>query len=215
MVTAIFPQFLTNTTLEVMPPRTRHPGAAVLTPAALAFRAHSGWAAFVALAGTPHHPSVVRRGRIELCNRGVHREGQPFHAAAEMPLDEARGFLDECALTARGMAELSLRPLLAEIRQKGYRVRAACVIAAAGRPLPDLSRILAAHPLIHTAEGEFFRDAVHQACRACHLSVTRTPERSLAVSPEIAGLGKLLGPPWRQDEKLCAAAASLLLSPPG
>ena len=183
----------------------------MLKSAGIGFRAHSGWAAVVAMAGPIATPVVVRRGRVEMCNRGVHREGQPYHAAAEMPLDEAREFLAECALTASGMAELAIRGLLAEFREKGYRIAKACILNAAGRRLPALPQILAAHPLIHTAEGEFFRDALDQACRACDLRVTRIPERGIVIDERIASIGKQIGPPWRQDEKLCAAAACSLL----
>jgi hypothetical protein len=189
----------------------------VLKRAALGFRAHSGWAALVALGGAESAPSVVRRGRIELCNRGVHRQGQPYHAAAEMKIDEAREFLDECARTASGMAEHAVREAVADLYSKGYRITGACVLTASGRPLPALEKVLAAHPLIHTAEGEFFRNAVRQGCEACGLRVTARNERELKALSELyeraADLGKLIGPPWRQDEKLCATAAWLLLAP--
>jgi len=36
------------------------------TPAALGFRAHSGWAAAVAVAGTPRAPEILERRRIEI-----------------------------------------------------------------------------------------------------------------------------------------------------
>jgi len=184
--------------------------------AALGFRAHSGWAALVALGGAAPAPMVVQRSRIELCNRGVHRQGQPYHAATEMKLNDAREFLDECARTASAMAEHGVRQAVAELSAKGYAVTGACVLTASGRPLPELAKVLAAHPLIHTAEGEFFRNAVRQGCEACGLTVTGKSKRELKSLDELqrraADLGKLIGPPWRQDEKLCAAAAWLLLA---
>lgn len=47
--------------------------------AALGFRAHSGWAAMVALAGALNAPLVVDRRRLELAD--PHRTGpmQPYH----------------------------------------------------------------------------------------------------------------------------------------
>ena len=179
--------------------------------AALGFRAHSGWAALVALGGSAEAPLVVRRGRIELCHRGGEREGQPYHAAAEMRLPEAREYLDECARTAQGMALNAIGQAVADLRAKGYRVTGAGLVTASGRPLPELAKVLAAHPLIHTAEGEFFREAIRQGCEACGLEVTGLRERDLrSVEGEYeraSDLGKLAGPPWRADEKLCTMAA--------
>jgi hypothetical protein len=42
-----------------------------------------------------------------------------------------------------------------------------------------LSKILASHALIHTAEGEFFREAFSKACEGLDLSVTGFRERNL------------------------------------
>ncbi|MGO9259443.1 MAG: hypothetical protein ACLQU1_24485 [Bryobacteraceae bacterium] len=197
----------------------------MLKRAGLGFRAHSGWAALVALGGSPATPSVLRRGRIELCTRGVHREGQPYHAAAEMKPEDAQAFLDECARTASSMAHSALQETVADLSATGYRIAGACVLMGSGRPLPGLAKVLAAHPLIHTAEGEFFRAATRQGCESCGLAVSGVKERDLAaraagtlgISGEelerrIAALGKRIGPPWRQDEKLCATAAWILLA---
>lgn len=195
--------------------------------AALGFRAHSGWTAMIALGGSADAPSVVLRRRIELCNRGVSREGQPYHAAAEgiLPLPEAQTFLEECAATAAGMAQIGVRDALAELDRKGYKALGSCVLTASGRPLPELAKILGAHPLIHTAEGEFFRKAVRDGCGACGVKsrvvkereVADETARTLSIEPaelarRIAGFGKLIGPPWRQDEKLSALAAWLVLA---
>src|ERR1041385_8999577 len=123
----------------------------MMKPAALGFRAHSGWTAMVALGGTEAAPLVLLRRRIELCNRGVYREGQPYHAASEdkMSLEDAARFLEEQAATAAGMARLGIEDTLADLNKRGYRANGVSVLTASGKPLPDLSRILAAHPLIH------------------------------------------------------------------
>ncbi len=177
------------------------------------------------MGGSTSAPSVLYRGRIDLCNRGVYREGQPYHAAAEMDLDAARGFLAEAAATAASLAHLAMQRLIADFSARGHRLAFACVLEASGRPLPELSKVLAAHPLIHTAEGLFFRDAVRQGCASSSLTVTNIKERDLASLasttlkiPEtelllrVAGFNSLIGPPWRQDEKLCALAAWLVLA---
>jgi hypothetical protein len=78
---------------------------------------------------------------------------------------------------------------------------------------------------MHTAEGELFREALRFGCEASGLAVSGIKERelfghaaaSLGVAPDevdrrVTALGKIIGPPWTQDEKLCALAGWLVLS---
>jgi hypothetical protein len=84
-----------------------------------------------------------------------------------------------------------------------------------------LAKILGAHPLIHTAEGEFFRQAVRQACESLQMPVTAIRAREIdagankanELQRSIAGLGRTVGPPWTKDHKTAALAAALLLVP--
>ena len=84
--------------------------------------------------------------------------------------------------------------------------------------MPPLEKILASHPLLHTAEGELFRDALRAACRECGLPLTVVKERELftraseRIERHVAAMGKGIGPPWRQDEKFAAVAAWLALA---
>ena len=48
---------------------------------AVGFRAHSGWAAVVSLAGPPASPTVVDRRRIELADAAIEGSKQPYHEA--------------------------------------------------------------------------------------------------------------------------------------
>ena len=114
-----------------------------------------------------------------------------------------------------------------ELRVAGDELVAGGLLLAAGRPLPALAEILASHALIHAAEGEMFRDAVREASRRCGLALTGVRERELAdsaartlrqpagdLTARVAGWGRALGPPWRQDEKLAALVAWLALAEP-
>jgi hypothetical protein len=96
---------------------------------------------------------------------------------------------------------------------------------ASGRPLPSLSNFFASHALIHTAEGEFFRNAVRKACEHLKISVTAIRERerderaktafgnaASRVQRRIASLGSSIGPPWTKDHKTAALAASMILA---
>jgi hypothetical protein len=98
---------------------------------------------------------------------------------------------------------------------------------SAARPLPPLEKILAAHPLLHTAEGQFFRDAFAKACSSNNLPVTKIKERDLEVAlkekfprqatqlkRKVHLAGRTIGPPWTTDQKLATLAALLLLPLP-
>jgi hypothetical protein len=175
--------------------------------ATIGFRTHSGWAVAVAMVdGAP----VLRR-RIEMGKAKGFRSTQPYHAAEQMKLPEAEAFLQRTQEAALEMACGAIGALVAELEERGNRVRRASVLMGSGKPLPELARILAAHPLIHTAEGVFFREVLNTACGRCGLKAAAVKERE--VPPELlartSGMGKVLGRPWTQDEKLAAAAALL------
>ncbi len=123
------------------------------------------------------------------------------------------------------LAAEAVSALVAKLNRNGHTVAAAGILFGSGRPLPDLTATLRSHALIHTAEGEFFREVLVQACSHCSLPVTKIKEREVweraaAASHRdseylqrlIAELGRSLGPPWRQDEKLASLAAWIALA---
>jgi hypothetical protein len=192
--------------------------------AALGFRSHSGWAALVAVAGAPGAPVVIERRRVQTADTVIRGSAQPYHAAKAMQLADAEAFLDRCGAAARRMAEIAVRQTVAELDIMGYAVAGACVLLGSGRPASGLAVTLRSHPMIHTAEGDFFREAIKAACESCGLPVLGVKEKeivrqaaaALSVTVDdlqlrVAALGKSMGPPWRQDEKLCAIAGWLAL----
>jgi len=190
----------------------------MLKPAAIGLRAHSGWAAAVALSGTREVPVVVLRRRISMREPGAVGPLQPYHAAAGLDLAEAAEFIARAASQAAALAASGLQAMLADLSLLGHNVTRCAILLGSGRPLPALEKILAAHPLLHTAEGEMFREALRSAGEACCLSVKGVPERGIFASagfpdsePLVAQLGKAIGPPWQMDQKLASAAAWMAL----
>jgi hypothetical protein len=190
--------------------------------AALGFRAHSGWAALVAVAGPAASPSAVLRRRVEL-SRSTPR--QPFHAAEGLAFAAAEDLVRHATDEATALAERAVREAVAELRAADHAPGAAGLLLAAGRPLPGLREVLASHALIHAAEGELFRDVLRRASRGCGLTLVEAVEReleerasrSLRRSPaqireRLAEWGKALGSPWTQDEKRAALVAWLALT---
>ncbi len=189
--------------------------------AALGLRAHSGWAVLIAVS----NGSAVLRRRIEMTHASGPRANQPYHAAEEMELPQAEAFLQHTRTLAVEMAASALKDAISVLAIEGYRVSGAAVLLGSGKPLPELAKILAAHPLIHTAEGVFYRDILQNACAVCGLRVTGVKEREVLdqcaaslqlpvgdLQARLSSMGKLLGAPWTQDEKLSAAAALAIRS---
>lgn len=187
--------------------------------ATLGVRSHSGWAAYVVLRGDPKHPEIVARDRMVLCDAAIKGSKQPFHEAEPMPFATAELFIARCTSATAALAGSAVAAI-----QKITPLSACCVLTASGRPLPDLRGILASHTLIHAAEGEFYRDAIDLACSRRRIAVRRVRERDVevelhklpvavaAAKSRISEFGKLLGPPWTQDEKLAAFGAWLMLA---
>jgi hypothetical protein len=84
--------------------------------------------------------------------------------------------------------------------------------------------VLASHALIHTADGELFREAILHASARCGLTEFVIKEKGLLdgagkafrlepaeILRRITELGRPLGAPWSQDEKLSTLAAWLAL----
>jgi hypothetical protein len=172
--------------------------------AAIGFRAHSGWAVAVAVA----EGKAIERRRIELCDCLLAGSAQPYHTAAKMPLTKAGNYLERCAQISAAMAEEAVRKMTADLTARGYHAVRGFIVLGSGRPLGELAKTLASHPLIHTAEGEFYREAIREGCRRCGVPTGGVKERDLCARlDDAAELGKTLGRPWRRDEKLCALAA--------
>jgi hypothetical protein len=176
---------------------------------ALGFRAHSGWAALVAVAGASDAPRILDRRRIITADPEIPGSKQPYHAAAGLPLAQAGTLIDQAIRSSRALALEAITAAIKSLRSRDHDVTACAVLLGSGKPLPPLEKILAAHPLLHTAEGQMFRDVLLWAARECGLPVIGIPEKTLdPVSlKRNDGLGKLIGPPWTQDQKYATIAA--------
>jgi len=197
--------------------------------AALGVRMHSGWGVMVAMAGDGASLEVLERRRIVVVDPKIAGGKQPYHHAARLALGEvglvgAERHLANCAAVSGRLAATVVEDLVRELSLRQYRVVACAVLLASGRALPSLEKILGAHPLIHTAEGEFFRNAVRRACEQMKIPVTAIPERDVEerarvvfgnvtsrLQQKIGSAGTLMGPPWTKDHKAAALAAATIL----
>lgn len=193
--------------------------------AALGLRAHSGWAAAILVCGTASDIAIVERRPVELCDPGIEGSKQPFHHAEPLAFPRADAFIARCRKSTDALAAAALAGLLEIVAAQKLKLAGCGVLSASGRPLPPLKEILASHALIHAAEGEFYRDALARACARERIAVVRIREREALrqacdqlhrpeakMKERLASLGKSLGPPWTQDQKLAALAAWSLLA---
>jgi hypothetical protein len=189
--------------------------------AALGFRMHSGWGVVVAM--DAHH-SVLERQRIQLADDGIPGGRQPYHHARDLGIGKAERFLSEYAARCESSAKAELDRIISSLKSRRFQLAGAGLVLASARALPSLRQILSAHPLIHTAEGQLFREVVRRACEAAGLPVIGIAEKQLAANFEecfgndagkikqaMDESGKSLGAPWNSDHKQAAMAGCLAL----
>jgi len=198
------------------------------TPAAMGIQMHSGWGVLVVVS-SPDSVEVLDRRRLVVSDPAMPGANQPYHDARtqleEVNLEEAERYLEEYAATCEQLAIAAVKEAIVGVRGRGYRIVSSAILEGAGRSLPSLSQILASHPLIHTAEGEFFGGTARKACERLNIPVTGIRRRNLEecakttfgraaaqMKRTIATLGKSIGPPWTADHKCAALAAVTLLA---
>src|SRR5260370_2623400 len=147
----------------------------------LGFRAHSGWAAMVAVAGTIDAPRVVEGRGIAIADGELPGSKQPYHAAAELLFTKGESRVRKAIESSRGLAMEAMEAVVKGLRAQGHEVAGCGIVLGSGKALPALEGILASHALIHTAEGEMFRDVLVWAAREHGLAVTGGGETELAA----------------------------------
>jgi hypothetical protein len=195
--------------------------------AAIGFRVHSGWAAAVAVSVEKGAPVVLAKQRVHLVDTFTYEFRQPFHTAEEMLLGQAREFIARMQAEARRLAYRAIRELESRTQEQGVKLTRCGLLLASGRLLPVLEKILASHALIHTADGELFREALLHASARCGLSEFTIREKELLeragqvfrakpneLMRRVTELGRSLGAPWSQDEKFATLAAWLASKAP-
>jgi hypothetical protein len=190
--------------------------------AAIGFRVHSGWAAVVAVCVEKRAPVVLARQRVHLVETFSYEFRQPYHTAEKMLAGQAREFIARMQAEARRLAYGAVRELASRTQEQGVKLTRCGLLLASGRPLPELEKILASHALIHTADGELFREALLHASGRCGLKEFTIKEKELLdragqvfrakpneLMRRVAELGRALGAPWSQDEKFATLVAWL------
>jgi hypothetical protein len=191
---------------------------------AFGLKAHSGWAAIVAVGRSGKEYQVIDRRRIELVNEGEAWAKQPYHAAERLKADQARGKVKQAVEMVHRAAEQQMRLAVARVKESKHDVMACAVLVPAPMPAWTTEEILAVHFRMHKAEGVLFPEALCQAAEQCKLRLLKLPEKELESRAErtlamplgdivkiITSLGKSAGPPWAKDQKTATLAAMMAL----
>ena len=192
--------------------------------AAVGFRAHSGWTALVALSLEDDSPHVLLRQRSQLVKTFTYEFRQPYHTAEKKSPAEASSIIAHARTDARHLAYQAIHSVQTRLQEQDYELKHCGLLLASGRPLPALPQILSSHALIHTADGELFREALIHASQRCGFKMFTAKEsvllesasHTLDLQPDelvrrLTGLGSGLGSPWARDEKFAALIAWLSL----
>jgi hypothetical protein len=144
-----------------------------------------------------------------------------------MLLGQGRDLIERVRDEARRLAHRAIHGLQNDLQKQGVNLTRCGLLLASGKPLPTLEKTLASHTLIHTADGELFREAILDASGRCGPKSTCIKERELlectgkafrfkpaALMRRVTELGRVLGSPWSQDEKFATLAAWLALAAP-
>jgi len=181
---------------------------------------HSGWAVAVLAGGSAIRPVVLDRRRVQLCPDALPR--QVYHAAQGLPAGRAATLVGEVDVAVASLARAVVGDLIDAARPLGELA----AVAVLGRPrdLPELEVVLGNHALLHAAEGELYRGALHDAAEARRLTVCAAPPKHTiaeaaaamgttrdALTATLDALRADLGAPWQADHKAATAAALLAL----
>ncbi len=193
------------------------------------FRVHTGWAAAVAVTGSASKPRVIDRRRLALATETETEKLQVYHLAAEQPYAKAEWMVDAAIAATAKATRASLAAWIETLGQVSertdYKVERAGIVAGNTELPASLETILASHALIHAAEGELFRRAIVDACAARGIAVAPFAGKTLtddavqllgltvgALRTHLTAPGKVLGPPWGQDQKEAMLVAWLALA---
>lgn len=199
-----------------------------MTPAALGFAVHTGYAHAVAVIADADGVSVVYRARIALWDPPDPEAAQAYHRASEVPRERAEASIAADRKTAGVVAARSVQELARAVAGRDCKLVAARIVDKPRPALPPLDKILAAHPLLHTAEGAMYRGIAAAAAGGLCDDVAEIDAGSLEaraktalgltpvkVAAQLARAGGAVGAPWTKEHKDCALAAWIALAERG
>jgi hypothetical protein len=178
-----------------------------MTDVAFGWRSHSGWAVLVAVAGSRGAPKVLARDRVQLVDEPLPRMAYHAIEAYDLSLPEGKALITKVRRAATTAATKAMKAAAKE-----FGAGEVGVVGKVRNVPDDLRRILAAHALLHAAEGALYEEALLDAATRAGLDAVLVEERTIEIPAALDRIGKQLGPPWQKDHKLAASAALAVLA---
>jgi hypothetical protein len=179
---------------------------------------HRGWAFLVSVTLHGKTAVVLNRRRVELIHPGL--PTQPHHHEARaLAIDEARELVRRVAASIAESCRPAVRALAQELAAGGYRPISMAIRAVPETP-DDLGVLLENQAASIAADSALYLRGL--AAAAAEVGVEVRPylrsdleagaARALGIEPAavpafLKSLGEGLGPPWRKEYRIAAAAA--------
>jgi hypothetical protein len=189
---------------------------------AIGLRAKTGRAIAVILGGRLDAPHALKRIELKIADPAFPATIQPYHEVMDLPWDKAQSAARKIAARIEKRASKELARLVKEAKTEGQNILGVGIVGAGDR---NLDKIGSPHIRAHAAEGVLFREVLEVASATNDLSNRRYDERTLDAAAEtelkltsakikaqLAEMGRIVGSPWRADEKAAATAAWLALA---
>lgn len=191
----------------------------------IGLRSKTGRAIAVVLGGGLDAPRILKRVELKIADPAFPETLQPYHEVLDLPWDKAQAAVRKIASRIEKMASREIARLVGEAQAEGAIVTGVGIVGAVDR---NLERIASAHIRAHAAEGVLFRAALEAGAAANALPNRRFDVRVLdqiaqselklsiaRIKGQLAEMGRVVGSPWRTDEKAAATAAWLVLANSG
>lgn len=188
----------------------------------IGLRAKTARAIAMILSGTAKAPVAVRRTELIFATSKTPATYQPYHEAMDLPWERAQLRVRTAESELVATAAAALRQLVDEASAGGSRIRSVGIV---GAPERRLEAIGSPHIRAHAAEGVLFRRILERAAAENGLEWQSYVEpgledraakelrmTTLQVKETLAQFGRVVGRPWRADEKAAAIGAWLALA---
>ena len=190
--------------------------------ACVGLRAKTARAIAVVVSGTAQSPHAMARAEVTLATAERPTLFGPYHEVMNLQWDEAIFAVQQAERAIEAVAIRCLKDLVRDLRTQDIEVAG---IAVVGAPERKLQSIGSPHIRAHAAEGVLFRHVWEVAADAIDMPCFAFPEKDFeaftalrlqlpleAVRERLAEFGRVMGRPWRSDEKAAGMAAWLALA---
>ena len=145
---------------------------------------------------------ILARERVQLIDEPLPRMAYHAIEAYELSLRDGKALIGKVRRAATAAATKATKRAA-----KDFDIETVAVVGKVRNVPDDLRRILAAHALLHAAEGALYEEVLLDAAARANLPAVLVEERSIDIGAAIDAAAKSMGPPWQKDHKLAASAA--------